>query len=55
MALFFFYEVVLVQQTLPQVLIFICVGMMDFDKAIHRGGVEYLCVCKMKDLFAPLA
>lgn len=51
----FSYEVVLVLQTLVQVLISVYAGTMDFDKATHMRRAEYLCVCRMKDLFAPLA
>lgn len=49
----FFDEVVL--QTLAQVLIFMYVGTIDFDKVTHMCGAKYLCsVCRMKDLFAAL-
>jgi len=41
----FFDEVVLVLQTLAQVLIFIYVGTMGFGRAIHMGRAEYLCKC----------
>lgn len=41
----FFDEVVLVLQTLAQVLIFIYVGTMDFDKVTHMGRDDYLCKC----------